>query len=186
MKLAAFATFVLSSAAVAVKAVCIDTANGVTLSVFPLANATDIRPVKLISDGADSYTMLTCNENCGAIPIDSWYLKDKVLIPSLIQIAIYTMTDNPVPANTSPSFKRVRVGDPVYKYPIYCIDSPLKSAKKGLLSVNGATNKFYLCDNLIPTFAPTERGDIFYDVDPKKSVYPRGDCRPAGIIATIP
>ncbi|CCA74756.1 hypothetical protein PIIN_08714 [Serendipita indica DSM 11827] len=186
MKRAAFATFILSSAAVTVKAVCISTADSITLSVFPLANATDTRPVKLISDGADTYTMLTCNENCGAIPINSWYLKDKVLIPSLAQVRIYTMTDNPVPANTSPSFQRVLVGNPVYKYPIYCIDAPSKNAKRGLLSVNGATNKFYLCDNLIPTFAPTFRGDIFYDVDPNNSIYPRGDCRRAGIIATIP
>ena len=139
MKLAALTAFVLSSAAVAVKAVCIDTADGVTLSVFPLANVTDTRPVKLMSDGADSYTILvgpcfhirtnsnlwlcqTCNDNCGATPVNSWYLKDKVLLPSIPQVRIYIMTDNAVPANTSPSFSRVRVGNPVYKYPIYCID----------------------------------------------------------------
>ncbi|KAG8834037.1 hypothetical protein FRC17_009675 [Serendipita sp. 399] len=188
MKLASLSLFLLSSfAAVAQAQNIIETLSGFSLYVYPTSNKTDLRPVKLVSETTDRYTMLTCNDQfCGATRPESWYLKDKVLIPGLIQLAIYTMTDQPVPKNTSPSFIRVKVGNPVPKYPIYTIDSPSKVVTKGLLAVNGYTTKWSLCNNLIPTFAPTDRFDIFFDANPKAAVYPRGACVPAGILVTVP
>ncbi|KAG8808045.1 hypothetical protein FRC17_004157 [Serendipita sp. 399] len=164
-----------------VKIVCNSTLPAeISLSVGPKSSTTSsLLPLRLISDGTGNVsTMVTCSD-CGLSTL-KWRLNNGVLqaFDGRLPFAggIYNL---PVQPNEQPDFITTQAL-PV-RYPIYCAVPDSPSATTGYLALHGTTTDFYSCENLTPTFAPTDRKDIWWKVDPALTKYPRGTCVRVGI-----
>ncbi|KAG8811284.1 hypothetical protein FRC17_002540 [Serendipita sp. 399] len=156
--------------------------KGLSLSVVPsLSTASRAVPLKLTyhaSAGSVS-TMVTCSD-CG-FPTLIWYLSGGVL-RAVDEAAVSSAAgayNLPVEPNEQPDFITGRTSPS--PSPIYCAVPDSAGASTGYLALRGTTKEFYSCENLTPTFAPTDRRDIYWRVDARNSTYPRGKCTGVGI-----
>ncbi|KAG9035264.1 hypothetical protein FS842_003731 [Serendipita sp. 407] len=92
--------------------------------------------------------------------------------PPTIGGGIYNLS---IDANTPPSFFiKTRLLPPPHT-PIYCAVPDGAGSKTGYLHFMELRSSSTRVTNLIPTFAPTDRKDVFWKVDPKNATYPQGD-----------
>ncbi|KAG8808044.1 hypothetical protein FRC17_004156 [Serendipita sp. 399] len=161
---------------------CINTlSNKLSLSVIPVEpTAARLPPLRLISDGTgDISTMVVCSD-CG-LPSLIWGLNGGVLQASNGRPTTGGGTYNLfVEPNEQPDFITTRLLPPP-RYPIYCAIPDSVGSKTGYLALHGTPKEFYTCANLIPTFAPTDRRDVYWRVDTRNATYPRGECKRAAI-----
>ncbi|KAG8778268.1 hypothetical protein FS842_001831 [Serendipita sp. 407] len=170
-----------------VSAYCTRTLPGtISLTVVPtvpVVSTARLPPLRLMSTDTAGVSSLVVCSDCG-LPALTWALTGGVLraattASSTVAAAAYYNLF--VEANTSPSFA-ISGFVPPPQFPIYCAVPDAVGSKTGYLALRGTTKEFYTCDNLIPTFAPTDRKDVFWRVNPKNATYPRGDCKKANIL----
>ncbi|KAG8770819.1 hypothetical protein FRC15_003897 [Serendipita sp. 397] len=165
-----------------VSASCTKTLPGtISLTVVSATSTvTQLPPLRLMSTDVFSVSSLVVCSDCG-LPALNWTLTGGVLRATSSPNLYYNRF---VEANTSPTFALSGFATPP-QYPIYCAVPAAVGSKKGRLALRGTTKEFYTCNNLIPTFAPTDRKDVFWKVDPNNATYPRGDCKKASILYEI-
>ncbi|KAG8770818.1 hypothetical protein FRC15_003896, partial [Serendipita sp. 397] len=148
---------------------CIRTLPGsISLTAVSAISTAKLPPVRLMSTGKANVSSLVVCSDCG-LPAPTWTLSGGVLRAGTTEAAYYNLFVEP---NTSPSFGRSGFIPPP-QFPIYCAVPAVAGSRKGYLALRGTTKDFYTCDNLIPTFAPTDRKDVFWKVDPNNATYPR-------------